>query len=174
MRWNLANLNFVMSCLIFGGKYGPKKTCSLICSNLKGYTDYLGPLPPFQRKLWHFENCYAMWKSLNFCIFTPTSTHGYNRCAHVPINRIELENLYRTHIWSVEVGIKFYCYWGSTYQVSLSSNQKCSCYANFKISLLAPFWLVTLVVEIMILMLWNVAVTRDQFYMSHFLNWVFT
>ena len=49
----MPNSNFVMSCLMLGGKYGPKKTCSLIFNNL-GLHKILGPLAPFQGELCHF------------------------------------------------------------------------------------------------------------------------
>ena len=45
-----------ISCLISGGKYGPKKTYSLMVTNLRGSKKNLGPLALFQGELWHFKN----------------------------------------------------------------------------------------------------------------------
>ena len=70
----MPNFTFVMLCLISGGKYRPKKTYPLMFTNLRGSRKNLGPLVPFQGELWHFENCQAMRKSVNLCIFTPKLT----------------------------------------------------------------------------------------------------
>ena len=59
-KWDkiLPKLDFVMSWLIFGGKYGPKKLCSLMSTILRGTTNNFGTSSSIQR--WAM----AFWKLL--------------------------------------------------------------------------------------------------------------